>query len=56
MKGAYVLNSPILHFERSTTEEKGGLRDCSLDGEYFHGLDLSIKEMSFSYKYCRWKP
>jgi SAM-dependent methyltransferase len=56
MKGAYVLNSPILHFERSTTEEKGGLRDCSLDGEYFHGLDLSIKEMSFSYEYCRWKP
>ena len=56
MKGAYVLNSPILHFERSTTEEKGGLRDCSFDGEHFNQLDLPVKEMGFSTSYSRWKP
>jgi len=26
MKGAYILNSPMIHFERSTTVEKGGHR------------------------------
>lgn len=56
MKGAYVLNSPILHFERSTTEEKGGLRDCSFDGEHFNQLDLPVKEMVFSTSYSKWKP
>jgi len=56
MKGAYVLNSPILHFERSTTEEKGGIRDCSKDSEHFHLLDLQFKNMNFSDIFCKWKP
>ena len=55
-KGAYVLNSPMIHFERSTTTEKGGLRDCSLDGEFFLSLDLDYKNLTLNEDLCRWKP
>ena len=55
-KGAYVLNSPMIHFERSTTIEKGGQRDCSLDGEFFLSLDLDYKNLTFNEDLCRWKP
>jgi ubiquinone/menaquinone biosynthesis C-methylase UbiE len=55
-KGAYILNSPMIHLERSTTEEKGGSRDCSEDGEAFHTLDLEYKNLSFNEEICRWKP
>lgn len=56
MKGAYVLNSPILHFERSTTIEKGGIRDCSSDSNFFKQLPLVIKEMEFFPVFSKWKP
>ena len=55
-KGAYVLNSPIIHFERSTTEEKGGQRDCSSDGNIFHSLELEHKNLTFNEDLCKWKP
>ena len=55
-KGAYVLNSPMIHLERSTTTEKGGLRDCSLDGDFFLSLDLDYKNLTFNEDLCRWKP
>ena len=56
MKGAYVLNSPMIHFERSTTVEKGGQRDASPDGLFFSQLDLEFKNMSFVEDLSRWKP
>ena len=56
MKGAYVLNSPMIHFERSTTIEKGGQRDASPDNLYFHQLDLEFKNMSFVEELSKWKP
>jgi hypothetical protein len=56
MKGAYVLNSPMIHFERSTTVEKGGQRDASPDSSYFHQLDLEFKNMSFIEELSKWKP
>ena len=56
MKGSYVLNSPMIHFERSTTVEKGGQRDASLDGFFFDQLDLEYKNMSFVEDLSKWKP
>lgn len=56
MKGAYVLNSPMIHFERSTTVEKGGQRDASPDGSFFSQLNLEFKNMSFVEELSRWKP
>ena len=56
MKGAYILNSPMIHFERSTTVEKGGQRDASPDGSFFSQLDLEFKNMSFVEELSRWKP
>lgn len=55
-KGAYILNSPMIHFERSTTLEKGGQRDCSDDSEVFNLLDVEYKNLSFNESLCRWKP
>jgi hypothetical protein len=55
-KGAYILNSPMIHFERSTTIEKGGQRDCSDDGSVFHSLNLEHKNLTFNEDLCRWKP
>ena len=55
-KGAYILNSPMIHLERSTTTEKGGERDCSLDGDFFSSLDLDYKNLTFNEDLCRWKP
>ena len=56
MKGAYVLNSPMIHYERSTTLEKGGQRDASADGDYFYKLDLKYKGLSFVEDLSKWKP
>ena len=55
-KGAYILNSPMIHFERSTTIKKGGQRDCSDDGYTFHLLNLEHKNLRFNEELCRWKP
>lgn len=56
MKGAYVLNSPMIHFERSTTIEKGGQRDASPDGQFFNNLNLQFKNLSFVEDLSKWKP
>jgi len=56
MKGAYILNSPMIHYERSTTIEKGGQRDASPDGESFYKLDLEYKGLSFVEDLSKWKP
>ena len=56
MKGAYVLNSPMIHFERSTTIEKGGQRDASPDGDFYYRLDLQFKNLSFVEELSKWKP
>jgi 23S rRNA U2552 (ribose-2'-O)-methylase RlmE/FtsJ len=55
-KGAYILNSPMVHFECSTTIEKGGQRDCSDDGNVFQTLDLEYKNLTFNESLCKWKP
>jgi GT2 family glycosyltransferase len=54
-KGAYILNSPIVHFERSTTVKKGGSRDCTPDGKVFHLLELEHKNLKFN-ELSKWKP
>jgi GT2 family glycosyltransferase/ubiquinone/menaquinone biosynthesis C-methylase UbiE len=56
MKGAYVLNSPMIHFERSTTTEKGGQRDASIDNSFFYALELEYKDLSFVEELSKWKP
>lgn len=56
MKGAYILNSPMIHYERSTTVEKGGQRDASPDGDFFYKLDLEYKDLSFVDEFSKWKP
>jgi len=56
MKGAYVMNSPMIHYERSTTFEKGGQRDSSIDKFFFEKLDLPHKELSFVEELSKWKP
>jgi hypothetical protein len=55
-KAAYVLNSPMLHFERSTTEEKNGVRDLSGDREFYLSLGLEFRDLSFHPVYSKWKP
>lgn len=54
-KGAYVLNSPMIHYECSTTEEKGGKRDLSNDRAHFEKLNLEHKNMNFS-ELSKWNP
>ena len=56
MKGAYILNSPMIHYERSTTIEKGGQRDCSSDNHFFEKLNLEYKNLSFVEEISKWKP
>lgn len=56
MKGAYVLNSPMIHFERSTTTEKGGQRDASPDSIVFNQLDIEYRNMSFVEEFSKLKP
>jgi GT2 family glycosyltransferase len=55
-KGAYILNSPMLHFESSTTTEKGGARDCTPDGIVYHSLELEHKNLKFNEELSKWKP
>lgn len=55
-KGAYVTNSPIIHFERSTTIEKNGQRDCTNDSIKFNKLNLNINNLSFNEEFSKWKP
>lgn len=55
-KGAYVLNSPMIHYERSTTVEKSGMRDCSEDAGVFFSFNNIIPHMGFDGEYSKWKP
>jgi len=55
-KGAYIINSPIIHFERSTTVEKGGSRDATPDGKVFHLLEIEHKNLTFNQELSKWKP
>lgn len=47
MKGAYVLNSPMIHYCSQTTVEKGGIRDISNDKNYFFQLELDYYDMTY---------
>jgi SAM-dependent methyltransferase len=54
--GAYILNSPVIHYERSTTTEKNGMRDSSIDYEQFKKLNLKYKNLNFNEELSKWKP
>lgn len=54
--GAYILNSPVIHYERSTTIEKNGMRDSSIDYEQFKNIDLIHKNLHFNENFSKWKP
>ena len=54
--GAYILNSPIIHYEKSTTIEKSGIRDSSIDYEQFKHIDLIHKNLHFNEDFSKWKP
>lgn len=56
-KGAYVLNSPIIHYERSTTIEKKGRRNLDVDYHNYKLLTNIIQNMDFDFNYSRggWK-
>lgn len=54
-KGAYILNSPMIHYECSTTEEKGGVRDLSNDKIYIESLKHIHNNISFN-ELSKWKP
>jgi len=56
LKGAYVLNSPMIHFEKGTSIEKGGVRDAGLDLNEFNKLDLAYRDLFFIHEYSRFKP
>lgn len=53
---AYILNSPIIHFERSTTIEKNGFRDATPDYFEFVDIDVKYKNLTFNEEYSKWKP
>ena len=55
-KGAYILSSPIIHFESCTTVEKGGSRDCSHDEKVFELLDLEHKNLKYNFKFSKLRP
>lgn len=56
-KGAYVLNSPIIHYERATTVEKKGRRNLNIDHHHYKLLPNIIQNMNFDFNYSRggWK-
>lgn len=54
--GAYILNSPIIHYEAKTTTEKNGIRDASKDGEVFTTLNVKYKNLKFNETFSKWKP
>lgn len=56
-KGVYVLNSPIIHYERATTVEKKGRRNLDVDYHYYKLLPNIIQNMDFDFNYSRggWK-
>jgi autotransporter strand-loop-strand O-heptosyltransferase len=55
-KGAYILNSPMIHYLSSTTPEKGGVNGGNSDKENFNNLKLPIKDLSFNENLSKWSP
>ena len=55
-KGAYVLNSPIIHFLSKTTSEKSGVLRGNIDKENFNELQLPIQDLSFDFEFSKWSP
>jgi hypothetical protein len=55
-KGAYIFNSPIIHFESKTTVEKGGSRDAIPDSEVFELLELEHKNLTFNQELSKLTP
>jgi hypothetical protein len=55
-KGAYVLNSPMIHFLSSTTPEKGRVDSGFSDRKNFEELNLEYQHLSFNENICRWYP
>ena len=55
-RGAYILNSPMIHYESSTTEEKQGIRDVSQDKEFYFASQPEFGELFFHPIYSKWKP
>lgn len=53
---AYILNSPIIHYERSTTIEKNGFRDATPDYFEYNNIDVKYRNLTFNEKYSKWKP
>lgn len=56
MKGAYIINSPIVHLWKQTTENKGGCRDLKSDEKYYLSLDLEHKNLDFLRDLSKLKP
>jgi hypothetical protein len=54
--GAYILNSPMIHYECSTTIEKGGIRDMDNDFINFQNQNLEHINLSFNENFSTWKP
>ncbi len=54
--GSYVLNSPMIHHECSTTIDKGGVRDMSNDFINFQNQNLQYINLSFNENFSTWKP
>jgi ubiquinone/menaquinone biosynthesis C-methylase UbiE len=54
--GAYILNSPVIHYEKSTTIEKNGMRDSSIDYEQFKNIDIKYNNLHFNEEFSKWKP
>ena len=55
-KGAYVLNSPMIHLLSSTTPEKGRVDSGFSDRKNFEDLNLEYQHLSFNENICRWYP
>jgi len=56
MKGAYILNSPIIHYCKQTTIKNGAIRDVNSDKKFYKKLDLEYKVMHFITDFSKLKP
>lgn len=56
MKGAYVINSPIVHFCKQTTEEKGGNRTFITDKDEYKKIGLFDEKLDFVRELSKLKP
>lgn len=56
MKGAYILNSPIVHLWKQTTEDKGGVRDLTDDKSNYKKAIVNYKKLDFVREFSKLKP